>query len=472
MFEKIKKMKLNKEKLAEFGNIIADFYHIAREKSNELVKKLISIDDSHEFKPILSEIEDEPVSPLGRYTFWIVISLFFITVFWLFIGQVDIVVSARGMVIPDGESKIIQPLETGVISNILVKEGDLVKKGQVLMEIDPSVTEPELKSIKRNLNEINLEIQRLEAQSKGEMFVPAASNSKDLQIQQRIYQASLNALEEQLSVKQTELAKIEDQIKSTMVQKKTNEDLLISFTDKRDRLEKVLDVIAYDEYQDAVNKVKTYSTEVSKLGYRQKELLSKKCQVLDEITYIKENYKVKNLEQLAQVQKQATQLQADADQILFKNAKQKIVSPCNGYVDKLFLHTIGGVVTPAQKLIAITPSEAALVVKATVLNQDVGFVKENMPVSIKIDTFSFQKYGLLDGEVKHISKNSIMDEKLGPVYEVYVTPITKTLMVEGKEEHMAPGMSLSAEIKVGKRRIIEFFIYPLIKYLDEGISVR
>lgn len=463
-----------KEKLAKIKNKLLDILNQVRLKSNELIKKLISVDDSYEFKPILSEIEDSPVSPLGRFTFWTVVSLMLVTILWLFIGQVDIVVSARGVVIPDGEIKIIQPLDTGVVSNILVKEGDYVTKGQVLMEIDPSITEPELNSIKRNLDEINLEIQRLEATSSGKNFTPAKKkyDSKDAQIQKRIYQASLNSLKEQLSVKKTELLKIEDQIKSVIFQKKTAQELLQSYKDKKERLGKVLDVIAYDEYEDAVNKVKSYNAEVLKLDFEQKEYVAQKKQVLDEIHFIKENFKVQNLEKLAERQKQATQLEADAEQIIFKNSKQKIVSPCNGHVDKLYLHTIGGVVTPAQQLVAITPSDVLLMIKANVLNQDIGFVKKDMPVSIKIDTFNFQKYGLLGGTVKNISKNSLEDEKLGRVYEVYIEPKNNVLFVEGNKEKISPGMSLSAEIKVGKRRIIEFFIYPLIKYLDEGISVR
>lgn len=166
------------------------------------------------------------------------------------------------------------------------------------------------------------------------------------------------------------------------------------------------------------------------------------------------------------------ELQASADEITFKNTKQTLVSPCDGYVDKLFIHTLGGVVTPAQELAAITPADMPLLIKATVLNQDIGFVKEGMPVSVKIDTFNFQKYGMIDGKVLTISKNSINDEKLGPVYEIYITPLTNTLNVEGKNEPIRTGMTLTAEVNVGKRRIIEFFIYPLIKYLDEGMSVR
>ena len=98
-----------------------------KEKCDNFVKKIFQTDDAHEFKPVLSEIEDAPVSPVGRLTFWIVTAIITFTVLWLIIGKVDIVVSARGIVIPQGEAKIIQPLETGIISAIHIKEGDFVK---------------------------------------------------------------------------------------------------------------------------------------------------------------------------------------------------------------------------------------------------------------------------------------------------------------------------------------------------------
>ena len=138
----------------------------------------------------------------------------------------------------------------------------------------------------------------------------------------------------------------------------------------------------------------------------------------------------------------------------------------------MLIHTIGGVVTPAEKIMTIVPKSAKMVVKAKVLNQDVGFIEANMPVSIKVDTYNFQKYGILNGKVTLVSPNSIEDEKLGPVYEVYIEPQNTTLLVEGKEQSIKFGMTTTNEIKIGKRRIIEFFIYPLIKYMDESIKVR
>ena len=151
---------------------------------------------------------------------------------------------------------------------------------------------------------------------------------------------------------------------------------------------------------------------------------------------------------------------------------QTIKAPIDGYVNKVQIHTIGGVVTPAQELMTIVPKDSKLVIKAKVMNQDIGFIDEGMDVSIKIDTFNFQKYGILKGVVTLVGVNSIEDERLGPVYEVYIRPEDTTLMVEGKEQSIKSGMSSTNEINIGKRRIIEFFIYPLIKYLDESIKVR
>jgi len=438
----------------------------------EKIKELLKKDDSYEFKPILSEIEEEPESPLGLFTFWTIVILIVCSTLWLILGKVDVVVSARGIIIPDGEVKILQPLDTGVIKQILVKEGDFVKAGQTLMEIDPSTTEPVLESSKSNRKNIQLEISRLNAQASGLPYLPPPPTSDSEFTQNELYTSNISTLNEQLKAKQEELRSVDEDIKSSESEKTNYESFLATSQDREERLKSVIDIIAKDEYTKEVNNIKAYKTEIDKIKYKLNQLRYKKLQLNNELAYTKESFKSQTLKELADKQKQATQINSEVEQIEFRNKKQNITSPVDGYVDKLFIHTLGGVITPAEKLISITPKNAPLMIKATVLNQDIGFVKENMPVQIKIDTFSFQKYGLLKGTVKTISKSSIEQEKLGPVYEVYITPIDKKLLVEGKEENITPGMTLSAEVKVNKRRIIEFFIYPLIKYINEGISVR
>ena len=331
--------------------------------------------DAHEFEPLLAEIEQSPINPIGPTIFWLVITFIVIASAWMYLGKVDVVVTARGMVIPDGEQKLVQSLDKGVVSSILVKEGDYVEKDQILTIINPAEHEPGL--------ELN------------------------------------NIAEEQ--------AKTKEQIAATKAR--------LSFArDRKTRLANVQDIIPKANYDEATEQVTVLSHELKALESTFEELENRKEQLEKQI--------------------------------------QTIKAPIDGYVNKIAIHTIGGVVTPAQELMTIVPKDSKLVIKAKVMNQDIGFIDEGMDVSIKVDTFNFQKYGILKGVVTLVGVNSIEDERLGPVYEVYIRPEDTTLMVEGKEQSIKSGMSSTNEINIGKRRIIEFFIYPLIKYLDESIKVR
>ena len=331
--------------------------------------------DAHEFEPLLAEIEQSPANPLGNTIFWIVIAFIIFVCLWMYFGKVDVVVTARGLIIPDGEEKIIQPLEKGVISEIFVKEGDFVKEGQVLTVITPAEHEPGLELAQIKEEEIKLNQQLANVKSR------------------------YNIAKERLN-----------------------------------RLETVKDIIPNIRYEEAL-------TEATGLKHEKISL---------------EASLIQNKTKKEQLEKQI----------------QTIKSPIEGYINELEIHTVGGVVTPAQKLITVIPKESKLKIKAKVMNQDIGFVERGMDVSIKIDTYNFQKYGIIKGEVLVVGASSVEDEKMGPIYEVLIEPKNTVLMVEGKEQTLKAGMSATCEINIGKRRIIEFFIYPLIKYLDESIKVR
>lgn len=433
---------------------------------NKIRHSLRKINDSYEFKPLLSEIEELPVSPLGRFTFWTVISLIIITILWLIIGKIDIVISARGIVIPDGEAKIIQPLETGIVKEILVKEGDFVKKGQLLILIDTMTTDAQLKTIKENLKTSKNEAERLKSEGLEQKL-----NTED-EIQRKLYNESLKALNGLIGAKSQEIVQISRQIDSASAQKRDYENQLNSAIDREKRLSNIKDIVAYNDFKEAQDRTIELRETINKTEAEIKRLQALKLQVQNEISQLRADFKVQKLETLTETNKRINELEASKEQIEFSNINQKITAPVDGFIDKLTIHTIGGVVTPAQELIALTPIDAPVLIKATVLNKDIGFIKPDMPVSIKIDTYDFQKYGLLHGKVKSISQNSIENEELGPVYEIYIMPSGNFLMIDGKMQKISTGMTLNAEIEIGKRRIIEFFIYPLIKYMDEGVSVR
>jgi hemolysin D len=436
----------------------------------------VSKNDSHEFKPILAEIEDSPLNPLAGTVFWLVITVFVSLVAWTIIGKIDIVVSATGKVVPDGQVKTVQPLDTGVVSKILVKEGDEVKRNQVLMEIDPSSTKPEVESTAKNLRYSRLESQRLVATLNGGQFGTSNAAGKalgsDLSTQTQLFLASRRSLEKQLKSKEQELKKVEQEINGSRSEKEENEKLLAIALEKETRLQKVQDLIAREDYERVVSDITTYKSKIDQANCKLAELDHEMAREGEEIERIREDFRTTNLKELADNQKLQTDLTAKFQESFFKNSKRQVISPVDGYIDKSFIHTIGGVVTPAEKLFTIVPSGTKLIVEAYVQNKDIGFVKSSLPAAIKVDAFDFQKYGMLDGIVRLVSADSREDDKLGQVFNVYVTPSSNHLRVEGKKRALQAGMTVVAEIKVGTRRIIEFFIYPVIKYLHEGMSIR
>lgn len=436
---------------------------------------LFSTKDRHEFKPLLVELEDRPTSPLARWLFWIITTIMIVTMAWLYFAKIDVVVSARGKVIPSGEIKVVQPIETGVIKKILVKEGSFVQKDQVVMEIDPSVTETNLASKINNAQLLKIETTRLTALIEEKEFVTETVHqapSKIIETQVALYKTIKQAHKQQVKLVQEQLLQTKQQLNGLYSDINRINKLYQHTQEREKRLSLVLDIIARKDYEQAYNQVIDYQEQLNMKKHEALGVKAKIAELNQQVKLIKEEYKSKLLESLTQKRKELTLLDAEIESIRFQNAKQLIKSPVDGYISKLFIHTEGGVVTPAEKLMMIVPKEAPLLFKATVMNQDIGFVKPDMNVSIKVDTFSFQKYGLLQGKVKHIADDAIEDEKMGPIYEVLIEPQNYFLEYGHEQYAINSGMSITAEMKVGKRRVINFFIYPLIRYLDEGMSVR
>ena len=430
-------------------------------------------DDSHEFKPLLVEIDEEPQNPLGRIIFWTIMATILFFALWMYFGKVDVVITARGKVIPRGEVKVVQPLTTGVITEILIKEGDLVSKGQVLMKLDPSQIEPELESMKANLMQVSLEIERIQAVLADTPFAPMGEYAEALvEVQKQIYHSSKQRLIDQLLIKKEQLNQLDEKLASLQKGLSQHSYLAGMYKERLARLSSVRDILSREDYNNAETEFKNAENDRAITRHQIEESRAARQQLEEEIAFMKEDERNRLLSELAEKRRDQLYLKANVEKSTFLTARQLIVSPVSGYINKLLIHTIGGVVTPAEKLISVVPRDSPLVIKALVESKDVGFVEANMDASVKVDAFSFQKYGIIDGQVEQVARDSLEDERLGLVYEIYVHPQQTTLMVEGQEAPITIGMGVTVEIKTGKRRIIEFFIYPMIKYLDEGISVR
>lgn len=429
------------------------------------------MNDLHEFKPLLIEIEDKPLNPLGRIILYLVLAIMVFATAWLILAKVDVVVSAQGKVIPSGEIKILKPLESGVVSKIFVKESDRVKKGDILIQIDPTVTDASLSSKQDDLAVINSDIALLEA------LINESNLSKDELSKLNSSQISLYNSQKQIlaSTYESNKAKLNSaklDIKASESEVNRLSLLLSKEEEAKTRLQKVLDLIAKKEYEDVSKNVINLKEQKDIALYRLKESNKKLEEIIEENQKAIKTIKSSWIETSLSKEKEKRELSAQINAILFSNKTQQIKSPVDGFAGKLLVHTEGGVVSPNDNLISIVPSDAPLIIKANVLNKDIGFLKLGQEVAVKIDTFSFQKYGLLYGNIIEISKDAIEDEKLGLIYEIKIKPKSLDIKVEGEIKQLEIGMSVIAEVKTGKRRVIELFIYPIIKYMDEGLSVR
>lgn len=429
------------------------------------------MNDLHEFKPLLIEIEDKPLNPLGRIILYLVLAIMIFATAWLILAKVDVVVSAQGKVIPSGEIKILKPLESGVVSKIFVKESDGVKKGDILIQIDPTVTDASLLSKQDDLAVTNSDIALLEA------LINESNLSKDELNKLNSSQLSLYNSQKQILASTYESNKAK--LNSAKLDIKANESevnrlslLLNKEEGAKVRLQKVLDLIAKKEYEEVSKNIINLKEQKDIALYRLKESNKKLEEIIEENKKAIKTIKSSWIETSLSKEKEKRELSAQINAILFSNKTQQIKSPVDGFVGKLLIHTEGGVVSPNDNLISIVPSDAPLIIKANVLNKDIGFLKLGQEVAVKIDTFSFQKYGLLHGNIIEISKDAIEDEKLGLIYEIKIKPKSLDIKVDGEIKQLEIGMSVIAEVKTGKRRVIELFIYPIIKYMDEGLSVR
>lgn len=243
-------------------------------------------------------------------------------------------------------------------------------------------------------------------------------------------------------------------MKAAGLQLRTARELLNSEEERLGKLESVRDIISLDEYKRSYEAVLTLRKEVGNFDYTIVSLEYQIIQLENEIEVIRGGTVEGWQKELSELKKSYTSLKAEVDQTAFRHEKQQILSPVDGFINVINVHTVGGVITPAQELLSIVPTTTSLLAKVQILNKDIGYITANQDSVLKVDTFDFQKYGKINGKVQHISPDSIDNEELGRVYEVYIKPDNLTLMVDGRLSLITSGMSITAEVKVGKRRVI------------------
>jgi hemolysin D len=460
--------------------------------------------DRLEFLPAALEIVETPGPPLGRAIAAVIMLFFAVAIGWATFGHVDIIATAAGKIVSTGRSKTIQPFETGVVRRISVQDGQAVKTGDVLIELDTTINTAERNRAAAELIAAQLDVARLHAALAGtddleaEMVVPQGASAAQAEMHRTLlrnqiaeFRAKMANLDRQIVQHEANRAAIA----ATIEKLKLAIPLLQQKSDAREYLaNKGLGskITYWENKQDLLEHQEELQVQTARFD----EATAQIAAVQEQRRQTDAEYRHTNSSDLTQAALKAASSQEALVEAEEKRQLQTLRAPVDGTVQQVAVHTVGGVVTPAQQLMVIVPANVHLEAEVMVSNRDIGFVDAGEPVQVKIDTFNFTRYGLLHGTVLSVSQDAIVREKPATdksgtsaqtagapadtsepqgqelVYAARIALDRTQMQIEGKLVNLAAGMAVTAEIKTGSRRVIEYVLSPLLRYKQESLRER
>lgn len=438
-------------------------------------------DDELAFLPAHLELTDSPVSPASRWIMRAIIAFFCVALLWAIFGKLDIVAVAPGKTVVDSRTKVIQPAETAVVKRILVRDGQTVKQGELLIELDATGTGADYEKAGEALLNVRLTALRLAALAdalttgKTPVLVPdeALPPARLLSEQQLAtsqfdaYQAKRQNLLAVIAQRQAELQTVQSLIGPMA------ETAKIATTRAQDYA-KLVEGKYVGRHDYLLREQERIAAERDLAAQRSRliETRSALSGAQEELHVLTTDLRQQTLDGLRQAREQVQQFAPDVAKTGQRDRLMQLRAPVSGTVQQLAVHTVGGVVTPAQPLLAIVPSDETLEVEATVLNKDIGFVRPGQRATVKVESFPYTRYGYLTGTVETVSHDAAQDEKLGLIFPARVRLLQAHLIIDGVRVALTPGMSLSVEIKTGKRRVIDYLLSPLQTHTEEALRER
>ena len=453
------------------------------------------------FLPATLEVIETPPSPIGRAIGATIIAVFCVAVIWASLGKVDMVATAQGKIVPSGRTKTVQPFEACVVRAIRVRDGTSVKAGDVMIELDPTISASEVEHARSDLIGAQLDVARLRAALAGPTYSvadftpPAGAGEGFVETHRRL-------LATQIAEHKARIAEIDGQF----AQKVAERDTIIAMIEKIEATilplaERVN--VRRSLYEMQVGTKLAYLSEFQDLVGQQHELLVQQSRHREAEAAIGALTKTRSkaeaeyrrilFDELIKDEQKAAGLAQDVIKAERKAKLQILTAPIDGIVQQLVVHTIGGVVTPAQPLAVIVPRDSELEIEAMVSNRDIGFVFAGQDAEIKVDAFNFTRYGLLHGRVHSVSRDAIARDRheepsrAAPtgaqsntsepngqelVYAARVVLDRAQMEIEGGPVQLLSGMAVTVEIRTGSRRIISYLLSPLVRYRQEVLRER
>jgi hemolysin D len=457
--------------------------------------KLVTSSDDREFLPAALEILETPASP-GRIAFvWILFAIFASAITWSWIAKLDIYTTAPGRVQPVGRSKIVESLDPGKIETILVTNGSKVRKGQVLLTLDPTEADADRDKSTSDLAHTEAEIARrraeIDAVQSGATAIqrivfPTNVGKAARIIAQKVFIAELSQYFSSLNTDEAKLAEAmatRGKLISTIASRKH----LIAVLQQQLKMKQELQTKHVGSLLQVLEAQQQLDQGLTDLSSDEGQLQEAKASVVAAkrtIGQLQQQFIADQADKLADAIKQRNDLEQDLVKAITKVGYTELRAPVSGMVQQLAVTTIGEVVTPGQPLLVVVPEKEPMVVEALVQSSDFGFVKVGQKAVIKLDAFPSGQYGVINGEVMQISRDSVYDKDVatadatslqqsnkwmlsatpkteGLVYPVWIRPAHDWIEADGKKIFFTAGMTAQIEIRTGKRRIIDYLLSPL-----------
>ena len=434
-----------------------------------------------QFMPAALSLQETPVSPAPRVAMWLLIGFMMTALLWAIFGHMDVVATAQGKIVPNDRTKTIQSFDTASVKAIHVSDGQQVRAGDLLIELDATTAQADTERVAGEQAAARVQVARgralidaLQTARAPELARPAGVDDARYLQAQRLLAGQHAEYTARLSRITAETAQREAELRSTQA--------LVR------KLEQTLPIAQQraDDYKNLVSQ-----NFVSRHGYLEREQvrieqeadLANQRSRLSEIqaalreaqgqrqALLAETLRA-TLDSTSEAQQRLDALDQERTKADSRGRLMRLISPVDGTVQQLAVHTQGGVVTEAQPLMVIVPSDNPLEVEAFFENKDIGFVKAGQEAVVKIETFQYTKYGTLDAQVASVSHDAINDEKRGLIYSSRVRMPKTTLLVDGTEVSLSPGMAVTVEVRTGQRRVIEYFLAPLLQHGSEALRER
>lgn len=421
-------------------------------------------------------LEDAPQKLRTILFFWI--GTVFVFLIWAALAPIDEIVRGDGKVIPGGENQMIQHLEGGMLSAIMVKQGQRVKADDILLKVDNLKSSSTYESSQYKSAELRARIVRLRAESTGTSFSPSATDLEKIPMQimqerslytsnQESLRSQLSALRDQFSQKQNDKIEAQGRIAE---QKRAlaliKEEVAISEPMVAQGIKPRVEFLKLQrELSDVSERYHAVVSSIPRLNSAINEISSRMRQVNSEFT---SKARLELNEAETEYKRVGTESSALADQV----TRTVIKSPINGIVQKIYVNTVGGVIKPGDNLIEIVPTEGGLLVEAKVKPSDIAFLYPGQKAVVKVTAYDFSVYGSMDGVVSTISPDTETDEKENVYYIVRIQTNKKYLGSKEKPLKIIPGMMVNVDVITGKKTVLEYILKPLLKAKQYTFSER